>query len=185
MFRSLAPGFLLATPTLQDPSFLHTVVLLVRHTPQGAMGMIVNRPGPRRLGELLQSAGIDVGGHALDRLPVCDGGPVSCESGWVVFEGSDPRGESFDTLGDVRVTGSIEVFRDLMTRDCADRVLFLLGYAGWAAGQLEDEVAAGAWVPIPMSPKILFETPFEQRWRDAFLSVGIDPGLWSFQTGEG
>lgn len=185
MFRSLAPGFLLATPTLQDPGFVRTVVLLVRHTPQGAMGMIVNRPGPRRLGELLHSAGIDAAGHALDGLPVCDGGPVSCESGWVVFEGSDPRGESFDTQDDVRVTGSIEVFRDLMKRERAERALFLLGYAGWAAGQLEDEVEAGAWVPIPMSRKILFDTPFEERWRAAFLSVGIDPDLWSFQTGEG
>lgn len=185
MFRSLAPGFLLASPTLQDPHFVRTVVLLVRHTPQGAMGMVVNRPDARQLGPLLEAAGIDLGGHALDRLPVCIGGPVSTESGWVVFEGDDPRGESFETVGDIRVTGSLEVFRDLMLRDRADRVLFLLGYAGWAGGQLDDEVAAGAWLPVPLSPAILFDTPFSQRWRAAFLSVGIDPDLWCFQTGEG
>lgn len=185
MFRSLAPGFLLAAPTLQDPNFVRSVVLLVRHTPQGAMGMIINRPGPRRLGELLQGAGIDVGGHVLDGLPVCQGGPVAGESGWVVYQGPDPRGESFETVGDVRVTGSMEVFRDLMTRDRADRVLFLLGYAGWGAGQLDAETEAGVWVPIPMSERILFDTPFPQRWRAAFLSVGIDPDLWTFQTGEG
>jgi len=186
VFRSLAPGFLLAAPPLQDPNFVKTVVLLVRHTTQGAMGMVVNRPGPRRLGELLQEAGIETDGHALDRLPVCIGGPVAGESGWVVFEGADPRGESFETVGSVRVSGSLEVFRDLLARDeGSDRVLFLLGYAGWGAGQLDEEVAAGAWIPIPMSEALLFDTPFEARWRTAFLSVGIDPDLWTFQTGEG
>jgi putative transcriptional regulator len=63
--------------------------------------------------------------------------------------------------------------------------MFVLGYAGWAAGQLDDEVTAGAWMPVPLSPAILYDTPFDQRWRAAFLSVGIDPDLWCFQTGEG
>jgi putative transcriptional regulator len=185
MFRSLAPGFLLATPVLQDPNFRKTVVFLYHHTPETALGLVVNRPGPRRLSEVLQATNLLAADPALREMPILAGGPVALESGWVVFEGHDPSCDSFVTGEGVEVTGSLEVFKSLLARKNPSRMLFLLGYSGWGPGQLESEVESGIWLPVPMSPRIIFDVPFDERWRAAFHGQGIDPDLWTFHAGEG
>jgi putative transcriptional regulator len=185
MTKSYAPGILLATPTLTDPNFSRTVVLLFHHDEKGSMGLIVNRPSERRLGEVLAAAGLKSGDPAVPGLAVCQGGPVVTESGWVVFEGTDPRGQSFDLGDGMRVTGSLDVFKDLLKRRAARRMLFALGYAGWGPGQLDMEMEAGAWIPVGIDRSLLFEAPFDERWRRGFQAMGIDPNLWSMVPGDG
>lgn len=185
MFRSLAPGFLLATPILQDPNFSKTVVLMFHHTKQGALGLIINRPTDKKLQDLLNEAKIKPANKEIGEIPICFGGPVSLSSGWVIFEGHDPKNQSFHVQGDLRVTGSLDVFRDLISLPQPPRMMFCLGYSGWGAGQLDAEVASGAWLPIPLDLRIIFEVDMADRWRRGFLGVGIDPTMWSFQKGLG
>lgn len=184
-FQSLAPGFLLATPILEDPNFRRTVVLLFHHTPEGALGLVVNRPSNRNLGELLDLIQMPVGHSSIRDLPVLLGGPVSPGSGWIIFEGDDPSGMSFVVRDGLRVTGSLAVLKDLIEHGPKGHVSFLLGYSGWGPGQLDREMEAGAWMTAPADRETLFECPYDERWRRAWLSIGIDPNLWTPVTGEG
>jgi putative transcriptional regulator len=181
--KHLPPTLLLASPSLQDPNFRATVVLLFRHDEEGAMGLVVNRPTEHPLGELLESLELVAADPSTARLSIGFGGPVSPGIGWIVYEGGEGEGESFQVLGDVRVSGSRSVLEQVVRRQVIGRFLFVLGYAGWAAGQLESELEAGAWVPAPVDRRLLFEEDPEKRWRAAYLAQGIDPGLWSASVG--
>jgi len=183
-FRSLAPGFLLATPTLLDPNFQRTVVLLFHHTPEGAIGLVINRSSGRRLGELLEQANLTARLPALCDLPIQIGGPVAPGSGWIVFEGDDPTGTSFRVQNDLRVTGSLDLFKRLLEEGPSGAMAFMLGYSGWGPGQLDREMEEGAWLTAPVTREILFERPMEARWRHAYLSLGINPDLWTPTPGE-
>ncbi|NOZ00520.1 MAG: YqgE/AlgH family protein [Deltaproteobacteria bacterium] len=187
MFDSVAPCFLLATPTLLDPNFLRTAVLLFHHSEEGAMGLVINRPSDQPLGQVLETMDIDVGGkgHVLLEQSILIGGPVRTNAGWMIFEGDDPTGQSIPIEDGLNVTGSMEVFKRLLSGSDKTRAEFLVGYAGWGAGQLEAEMEEGAWMPAPLDRRTLFETPYQDRWRRSFLSIGVDPSMWSFVQGEG
>lgn len=179
----LAPGFLIASPPLGDPNFDKTVVLLAVHGESGALGFVVNRPAPMTLGELLSFAGY--GSEVKDPAPVYLGGPVQPSSGWILC--LDPALEPTDAgvipVGSrVRVTSSRSAFdalaadavRGAMAPDLRRRTV-LLGYSGWGPGQLEREIAAGAWLPTPMDEGVLFDVAAEQRWEQAYALLGLTP----------
>lgn len=183
---SLAPGFLIASPPLGDPNFDRTVVLLAIHGDGGALGFVVNRTAPLTLGELLSFAGYGAD-KAANPSPVLVGGPVQPSSGWIL--GLDLEVESTSEVipvGDrIRITSSRDAFdalaRDVQARPAgaADpkRRIVMLGYSGWAPGQLEGEVAAGAWLPVPMDEGILFDTKIEERWEKAYALLGLTPAV--------
>lgn len=183
---SLAPGFLIASPPLGDPNFDRTVVLLAIHGDGGALGFVVNRTAPLTLGELLSFAGYGAD-KAANPSPVLVGGPVQPSSGWIL--GVDLEVESTSEVipvGDrIRITSSRDAFdalaRDVQARPAgaADpkRRIVMLGYSGWAPGQLEGEVAAGAWLPVPMDEGILFDTKIEERWEKAYALLGLTPAV--------
>ncbi|MBI4953613.1 MAG: YqgE/AlgH family protein [Myxococcales bacterium] len=180
MNQSLAPGFLIASPPLGDPNFDRTVVLLAMHSEDGALGFVVNRPAPLSLGKLLEHAGY-AGGHD-DGTPVWVGGPVQPQSGWLLVEDPSLRGgDGIIEVGPrLRVTSSRSAFDDLaaaVQRGEARqrRRLVMLGYSGWAPGQLEGEIARGAWLPVPLDERICFEVPREKRWEEAYALLGLTP----------
>lgn len=183
---SLAPGFLLASPPLGDPNFDRTVVLLAIHGESGALGFVVNRAAPLTLGELLSFAGYG-NDKAVAQSPVFVGGPVQPSSGWIL--GLDLEvgpGSELISVGDrVRITSSRDAF-DALARDLQawpagapdpKRRIVMLGYSGWAPGQLEGEIAAGAWLPVPMAESILFDTRIEERWEKAYALIGLTPAV--------
>lgn len=183
---SLAPGFLLASPPLGDPNFDRTVVLLAIHGEGGALGFVVNRTAPLTLGELLSFAGYGAD-KAASASPVFVGGPVQPSSGWIL--GVDLEVEAAAEVlqvGDrIRITSSRDAF-DALARDVQARSpgaadpkkrLVMLGYSGWAPGQLEGEIAAGAWLPVPMDEGILFDTKIEERWEKAYALLGLTPAV--------
>jgi len=185
MSQSLAPSLLLATPTLLDPNFRQTVVLLFAHGPEGALGLVVNRPSPEPLSKVLEATGLPNPGKEVGRQPVFLGGPVQLGTGWVIFQGPDARSESFPAGPDLRVTGSHRVFRDLLTAGSVPPFRFFLGNAGWAPAQLEEEIREGAWMTAPVDPRLVLEVPPDQCWRQAWMAMGVDPSLWSFSVGDG
>ena len=172
---SIAPGLLLAMPQLADPNFHHAVVLMTAHGADGAMGFVVNRQLPAPMKEVLEELDITWGGHVDDTAWL--GGPVMQESGWILYD--DDKGDTPDDAAElmpgVKITASIEALRRMAGRPPA-RFRLLLGHAGWEAGQLEREIVEGAWMLVPASPELIFETPAEDMWETAYRSLGVDPG---------
>ena len=179
----LAPGFLVASPALADPNFAGSLVLMAEHHGQGALGFVVNRPGPITVAEVL--GGVDGelrrAAEAAGRAdgPVLVGGPVQPERLWILFRlrsgESITVGESVKVGEDLALGGSRELLESLV-RGQGGPFMLLLGYAGWAPMQVEKEIAGGAWVPMPVATDLVFDVPLEKRWDTAVRRLGLDPG---------
>ncbi len=172
----LAPAFLVALDVLVDANFQRTVVLMLEHDPeQGALGLIVNRSTEVPVAQLCETQGVRWRGDP--EALVGWGGPVGEEAGWVLLDDAAAQGvDAIALLPGVHWARS----RDALQRIASAPHLtarVLLGYAGWAAGQLEAEIAAGAWLVVPALPEIVFDTPLESRWEQAIRSLGIDPAM--------
>jgi putative transcriptional regulator len=178
----LAPGFLVASPTLADPNFDGSLVLMAEHHGEGALGFVVNRPGPISVADVLRGldGGLAEAAAASGRLEgqVLVGGPVSPERLWILHH----RGVVADEDGAVRVGdalalgGSKELLEALVREPAAGPFLLLLGYAGWAPMQVEREVATGAWLPLPFHEDLVFQVPHAERWDTAVRRLGLTPG---------
>ncbi|HEY6001812.1 MAG TPA: YqgE/AlgH family protein [Anaeromyxobacter sp.] len=179
----LAPGFLVAAPALQDPNFAGSLVLMAEHHGGGALGFVVNRPGPITVADVL--GGVDAelkrAAEAVGSAgaPVLVGGPVQPERLWILFR---PRpsapvtaGESVKVGEGLALGGSRELLESLV-RTPGEPFILLLGYAGWAPMQVEKEISAGAWVPMPIAADLVFDVPLEKRWDTAVRRLGLDPG---------
>lgn len=186
----LAPGFLIASPPLGDPNFDRTVVLLVQHGESGALGFVINRVAPLGLFELLTQAGYEVGAPR-GGAPVLFGGPVQPTSGWILGADLGAHEGALDVTEGLQITPARTAFdavakaaKELPRKDFeAQARLVLLGYSGWGPGQLEGEIAAGAWLPVPFDASILFGTPIEERWERAYALMGLTPaGLMTMRT---
>lgn len=177
----LAPGLLVASPSLADPNFAGSLVLMAEHHAEGALGFVVNRAAPVAVADVLD--GIDPALlQAAERAgraggSVLVGGPVSPERLWILFRpGALPVEEDAVALANgIALGGSRELLEAVVRADVGPFVL-LLGYAGWAPLQIEIEVTAGAWVPLPLQEDLVFETPLEGRWELAVRRLGLDPG---------
>lgn len=181
---ALAPGLLIAAPPLGDPNFERTVVLLALHGPRGALGFVINRTSPMRLGNVLALAGYENTANADGRVFV--GGPVEPGSGWIITRARE-RLEGVPgviEMGDrVRVSSSRAAF-DRVAKDlegdasgerCAAEVVVALGYSGWGPGQLEGEIAGGAWLPVRLDEGVVFDVEPDARWQSAHAILGISP----------
>ena len=174
MADSLAPGLLIAVPHLLDPNFHRSVVLLIEHGEQGALGVVVNRPSKLKVGEVLEKLGVGYEGDPEARVLV--GGPVQPESGMVIHAEGNAPGDSRPVTDSIFVGSSLAALGRLFNRQ-GTRALFLLGHAGWGAGQLEGEIEAGAWIPAPADEALIFGADRPGLWDRALREQGIDPRL--------
>jgi len=164
---SLAGQLLIASPTIGDPRFAHTVILMVRHDKEGALGIVINRPvGERSIAALLEATGHD-NAEVAGILRVFAGGPVQPELGFVVHSAEYHRAETVDVDGRVAMTASRQVLLDIGHNEGPEKSLFALGYAGWGPGQLEDELARHNWFTTPEEPKLVFDDDRGNLWEDA------------------
>ncbi len=184
----LARQFLLAMPGLAGTYFGDTLTFICEHNEEGAMGVVVNRPSQVTLMELMAQLGIQKGETPTDAY-VLEGGPVGGERGFILHS-TDARFEASLDLGcGVMLTSAREVLEAIAAGEGPEHYLVALGYAGWDAGQLEQEVADNAWLTCPtdvdpgLAGRILFETPAPERIRTAAASIGIDFALISAQPG--
>jgi putative transcriptional regulator len=167
------PGFLVASPQLRDPNFQRTVVLLLRHDAEGAMGVVVNREAPLRLSEVLDHVEGLTPARA-NRLLLW-GGPVDSSMGFVVFRGR--ASEGWQVRSDLSVSAS----RDRLAALIATGAEFHLcmGYAGWGPGQLDRELVEGSWIHVDASPDLLFGTSAADRYDLALAQLGVSAdALW-------
>ncbi len=178
----LTHHFLIAMPGLADPNFVHSVTYICEHSEHGAMGIVINRPLDLSLGEVLQQLGLE-SRPELTAQPVFLGGPVETSRGFVLHSPVGQWGASIAVSEDIAVTTSRDILQALAAGRGPARSLVALGYAGWAAGQLEHEMAANAWLSGPADSRILFDLPPAERWRAAAQSLGVDLSLISSDVG--
>jgi putative transcriptional regulator len=165
--RFLTGQLLVAGPSMGDPRFRETVIVMLRHSRDGAMGLIVNRPaGEHSMADLLQAFGDDAA-KAEGSVPIYLGGPVQKELAFVLHSADYRRSGTMDVTGEIAVTANHDVIRDIAAKNGPKKFLLVFGYAGWAPGQLEGELAANAWYITPIDPALVFDMPREKVWERA------------------
>lgn len=181
--NDLTNHFLIAMPALADPNFAQTVAYICEHNPEGALGIIINRPSDLTLAELFAHMGLGAAVGEIGERHVYIGGPVQRERGFVLHS---PQGEwdsSMQISEDITITTSRDILEALARGEGPLRYLVALGYAGWGAGQLEREMAQNAWLSAPPDPAIIFERNEHDRWSAAARLLGVDLTLLSSDTG--
>ena len=188
---NLAPGMLLAAPTLHDPNFEHSVVLLGRSGGDGALGWVINGRELMSVRELLASSEALPQGHPIPDTapfssPVRLGGPVAPAAGWLVYRrGSDPLPGEMAVGPEIGVTGELAAFAALVRGEGPAEFKLLLGCAGWAPGQLEAEIGAGGWLPTSIRPNLVLDASAATVWDEAYHeTVGADPAAFTSQRGK-
>ena len=170
---NLTDNFLIAMPTLEDPYFAQSLVYICEHNENGALGIIVNRPIDMKMAELFEKIEIKLEADAVAALPVYFGGPVQLDRGFVLHR---PIGFWQSTLRineEVGLTSSRDVLSEVAARGLPSEISVSLGYSGWEAGQLEEELAQNSWLTVPAKASILFDLPPEERLPAAMQKLGI------------
>jgi putative transcriptional regulator len=163
-FVSLAGQFLVATPSMEDPRFARTVILIARHNKDGAFGLIINRPAAERpLSQLLEALG-EKGSPVNGTVRLFAGGPVQPELGFVMHSPDYMGPQTLEVDGRVSVTMSLDILRDIATGKGPQKSLIMFGYAGWGSGQLEGEIARRSWTTVPADGKLIFDEDREKLW---------------------
>jgi putative transcriptional regulator len=171
------PYLLLATPSLLDPNFVQSVVLMGHHDREGAMGWIVNRLHETPARELL-APGQEKGVHA--QTPLHLGGPVPADSLLAVFHAAIDGVESAEVAPGLFVSGSPHVLPLLFSQAPGPGLVpgrLVFGYSGWSAGQLEREMEEGAWLALPYDEELAFSARVDDLWRRSFERLGLNPAL--------
>ena len=184
---ALTNQFLIAMPGMADDTFAGAVVYLCEHNDKGALGLVINKPISLTLGNLFEKVDLSLDDEELAARPVFFGGPVQTERGFVLHEPLDAEGGHYNATlavpGGLEMTTSRDVLEALASGAGPKKVLVTLGYSGWAAGQLEEEIGRNGWLTVNAEPGIIFETPVEQRYERALALLGIDPRMLSADAG--
>ena len=183
---NLTNQFLIAMPGMGDDTFAGAVIYLCEHTEQGALGLVINKPIDIKLKRLFEKVELPLEIEALAEQPVYFGGPVQTERGFVLHDRNPdamPYSSTLSIPGGLEMTTSKDVLEALSNGHGPKRLLVTLGYTGWAAGQLEDELGRNGWLTVDASPEIIFDTPVEQRYGRAVSLLGFDPAMLSQQAG--
>jgi putative transcriptional regulator len=181
--QSLSNHFLIAMPALDDPNFHHTTTYICEHDEDGALGVVINRPLNMRIIDILKYMDIEPGSDEISSRPVYMGGPVQSDRGFVLHEPAGDWEATLKVTDKIGITSSRDILQAMAAGEGPDKAIVTLGYAGWGAGQLEQELAANTWLSGPASSNIVFDTPSEERWMAAAALLGVDLNLISSDTG--
>jgi putative transcriptional regulator len=183
----LTNQFLIAMPGMADETFSGAVVYLCEHNEKGALGLVINKPIDIKLRNLFEKVELTLRHGGLGDEPVYFGGPVQTERGFVlhekVGEGALPYNSTLSIPGGLEMTTSKDVLEAMADGGGPRKVLITLGYSGWQAGQLEDEIGRNGWLTVNADPKVIFDTPIAQRYDRAVSLLGIDPRMLSQEAG--
>ena len=182
---NLTNHFLIAMPNMADPRFAKSLTFVCEHNEQGALGLVVNRPTDMTLEALFEQIEIPVENQAVKGIPVYFGGPVQVDRGFVLHRPIGGWQSTLSINGQVGLTTSKDILQALSQGEGPglDNVLVSLGYAGWAPGQLEQELGQNAWLTVEAQPSVIFELPSAERFIAAMELLGFDPARLSEETG--
>ncbi len=184
---TLVGKLLLAMPALGDPRFHHAVIFMCAHDKNGAMGLVINHTLPgiefkSLLDQLKVASNIHVDLRALT-IPVMAGGPVEGSRGFILHS-DDFQQKDTVSVGDAYgVTGTIEALKAIAAGKGPEDLLFILGYAGWGASQLDKEIQENSWLVVDPDPNIIFRVAPEQKWQTAIRKLGFNPAMLSTEAG--
>lgn len=180
--HSLEGKLLLAMPTIEGPPFNRSVVYICAHSDEGAMGIVLNKPSSNlRFADLLKHVGLGDDDQIIIEDPlsdfrICKGGPMETGRGFVLHSPDYRTEDSTVTVGDgVCLTSTLEIVKSIAAGRGPDKVLFALGYAGWGVGQLENEIVQNSWLVCDATEDLIFGVPYDDRYRMALGTLGIDP----------
>ncbi|PZQ46477.1 MAG: hypothetical protein DI551_05075 [Micavibrio aeruginosavorus] len=186
-FSSLKGQLLIAMPQMNDPRFHHAVIFMCVHDKNGAMGMVINQPLPSPdFEDVLKQVGI-ASERPLDekirQTPVLAGGPVQGVHGFLIHSSDFTQKDTIHVDDLFSISGTVDSLRAMVGGYKPDKMLFTLGYAGWGPGQLEKELQDNVWLSAPASYEIVFNTPANQMWENAFALIGVNPVMLSGVSG--
>ena len=170
-------------PGMADPNFSTTVTLICEHNEEGALDIIINRPLNLKLSGLFDQLAVANADPDASENPVVSGGPVGTERGFVLHDKNHRFENTLAVSEDIQLTFSRDVIDAMAHGHGPDKALVAIGYAGWEAGQLEEEMLANSWLSVAATPELVFDTPFEERWNSAARSLGVDMASLSADAG--
>ncbi|MGH1403900.1 MAG: YqgE/AlgH family protein [Alphaproteobacteria bacterium] len=178
---------LLAMPSMGDPRFERAVVFICAHDKNGAMGLVINQTMPNvafsdLVKQLKLESDIKVDFEKLN-LPVMCGGPVESARGFLLHSSEFTRHDTMNVDSSFGVTGTVDALKDVACGNGPEDLLFILGYAGWTAGQLDTEIQQNAWLVIDAIPELIFAGTADEKWARAVETLGIDPSMLSTSAG--
>lgn len=183
----LTNQFLIAMPGMADENFAGAVVYLCEHTERGALGLVINKPIRLNLRSLFEKVELPLDRDDLAHRPVFFGGPVQTERGFVLHEpvaaDGSGYGSSLSIRGGLEMTTSKDVLEALAQGAGPERVLVTLGYSGWSAGQLEDEIGRNGWLNVDADRAVIFDAPVDERYDRALALLGLDAMSLSQEAG--
>lgn len=188
VLNDLNGKLLLATPSLQDRQFKDSVILLCHHDEEGSMGLMINRPQAVTVRDVLEDIQLSPNESVLKTLPdhrllSYEGGPVDPFRGFVLHDGWHMYESTMQVTPELHLTTSRDVLEALAQGFGPEHFMLILGYAGWSAGQLEQELLDNAWLIVDANQHLVFETAPEHRWALAAQSLGISKSHLSSQVG--
>jgi putative transcriptional regulator len=173
-------ALLLSMPQMQDPNFARTVVLLCDYSPDGAFGLVLNRPTDMPATSMVRLEPPIVGGN---EMPLWIGGPVEPQRGWILLD-EEPAAAEFKLIREgLYLSTSQILLRDVLQARPAPRARVLAGYAGWGPGQLDDELARSSWLMGEVDLDIVFDTAAGEMWESAIRRLGADPASLTMSHG--
>lgn len=187
-FAEGSPGgltnhLLIAMPQLSDPNFAQTVALICEHTDKGALGIVLNKPLPMTLSDVLTQMKLEPLSEDIGGQPVLRGGPVHTDRGFVLHRPGGQWDHTHKVSDTIQVTTSRDVLAAMARGDGPSDAFIALGYAGWESGQLEKEMKDNTWASVAVDARVVFELPFEERWAGAWKLLGIEVDQLSPEAG--
>lgn len=187
---NLTNQFLIAMPGMADSGFAGSVIYVCEHNAKGALGLVINKPIDIKLKNLFEKVELKLDREDLVDVPVYYGGPVQTERGFVLHDQLSSEGEngaqynsSLRVPGGLEMTTSKDVLEAVANGAGPRRMLVTLGYSGWNAGQLEDEMGRNGWLNVKAASEVIFDTPADKRYEKAMSLLGIDPRMLSNEAG--
>jgi len=179
----LTGQLLVAMPTMRDSRFARTVIYLCAHNAEGAMGLVINRlAGSITFPDLLRQLGVETPSvHKEIRVHL--GGPVESGRGFVLHSHDYRHDSTLLVGGDVSLTATVDILRDIALGRGPQRSLLALGYAGWGPGQLDNEIQSNGWLNVTPDENLVFDDDLDGKWERAIAKLGIDVSLLSGEAG--
>lgn len=179
----LTGQFLIAMPGMRDSRFTRTVIYMCAHSEEGAMGLVINRlVGAITFPDLLRQLEIDTDA-ATDQIRVHFGGPVESGRGFVLHSCDYLKEGSLNVDGNIALTATVDILRDIARGRGPQRSLMALGYAGWGPGQLDAEIQSNGWLNVDSDPSLLFGEDLDNKWERAISKLGVDVSSLSGTAG--
>lgn len=180
---SLKGHLLLAMPQMSDQRFHHAVIFVCVHDDKGAMGITLNNPMPSPdFKNLLTQLNIMTEkplDPSIGNMPVHAGGPVETVRGFLLHSTDFSQHDTIEIDEHFSISGTLDTLKALVNGERPEHMLFALGYAGWGKGQIEKELQENAWLTVPASYDLVFQTPAEEMWERAFGTIGVNPAMLS------